>query len=416
MAEALAAIGVIANIMQLIDYSLKATSRIDEYGHRTTELPETLEHVRLRLGPLSDALRKLELGIKSGAVEKASRGHLWEAIQGCEKHIKQLTEIIKKCVPEPNASRAQRTMKALGSLRYDKKIEKIDAELGKYIQGLAFHTTASQAYDGVKGPFDAPNPTSTVPFRPDPYYVERPILMSQIEDMIDKPASRVALVGIGGVGKSQLAIQYAHQLRTNEPNTWVFWLSADSTANFDKGLAEIAEKADIAAYYEGNKDKFLTVKRWLEDEKNGKWLIVIDNADDLSILVPGPPVHTKKKSKNAELNHRPTQNILDLLPQTTNGSYLVTSRDREVAYQITGDYKSIIPVSVFSETEAIDLLHKRLTEAPEDSDAKALLKALDYVPLAISHAAAYIERGRPRMTVPKYIEKLRKGTGTAPTP
>lgn len=189
---------------------------------------------------------------------------------------------------------------------------------------------------------------------------------------------------------------------------WVFWLSADSTANFEKGFAEIADKADIAAYYKGNKERLLTVKRWLEDESNGKWLIIVDNADDLSVLLPRPPAQPKKKSKDVVLQTGATQDLLAMLPQTTNGSYLITSRDREVAYQITGDYKSIIPVSEFEEGEAIDLLHKRLTEAPKDSDAKTLVKALDYIPLAISQAAAYIEQGRPRMTIPKFIEKVQR--------
>lgn len=209
--------------------------------------------------------------------------------------------------------------------------------------------------------------------------------------------------------KSQLAIQYSHQLRVLDPKTWVFWLSADSTANFEKGFAEIADKADIAAYYKGNKDRLLTVKRWLEDESNGKWLIIVDNADDLTVLIPGPPTQTKKKSKTAMIGNRAAKNMLDLLPQTLNGRYLVTSRDREVAYQITGDYKSIIPVSEFNETEALELLHKRLIEIPEKSEAKELVKAVGYMPLAITHAAGSIEQGRPRMTIPKYIEKFRKG-------
>lgn len=147
----LEAVGVIANILQLIEYGLKATNRINEYRRVTTELPETLQHVRRRLGPLKNALQNLERGINSGAVDKEARDDLWGVIQGCEMRMGELADIIKKCVPGPNASRAQRTMKALGSMRYDKKIEKLDVELGSYFDRLAAHTTISQAYGKAAG-------------------------------------------------------------------------------------------------------------------------------------------------------------------------------------------------------------------------------------------------------------------------
>lgn len=49
-------------------------------------------------------------------------------------------------------------------------------------------------------------PFSTIPFAPDPDFVDRPELLAWIRDKCAGPGARAALVGLGGVGKSQLAI------------------------------------------------------------------------------------------------------------------------------------------------------------------------------------------------------------------
>ncbi|CAL8585144.1 hypothetical protein XPA_010724 [Xanthoria parietina] len=66
-----------------------------------------------------------------------------------------------------------------------------------------------------------PRPCSTVPFRRDNDFVYRDTL-AEIHARCAQPAARVALVGLGGVGKSQLAIEYSYQVRDSSPETWVF--------------------------------------------------------------------------------------------------------------------------------------------------------------------------------------------------
>ncbi|KAK3898721.1 hypothetical protein C8A05DRAFT_37691, partial [Staphylotrichum tortipilum] len=56
-----------------------------------------------------------------------------------------------------------------------------------------------------------PAPSATIPFSRDPDFVNRGDILDQIDQRCSEPAARVALVGLGGVGKSQLAIEFAHR-------------------------------------------------------------------------------------------------------------------------------------------------------------------------------------------------------------
>ena len=64
-----------------------------------------------------------------------------------------------------------------------------------------------------------PKPSSTLPFRRDPDFVDHGNLLPRVDERCLQPAGRGALVGLGGVGKSQLAIEYTHRTRERSPDT-----------------------------------------------------------------------------------------------------------------------------------------------------------------------------------------------------
>ncbi|KAJ9133894.1 hypothetical protein NKR23_g10457 [Pleurostoma richardsiae] len=68
-------------------------------------------------------------------------------------------------------------------------------------------------------------------FPANPDFVQKPEIMDWIQHRCARPADRDALVRLGGIGKSQLAIQYAHRVRERYPNTWVFWVHAGRALN-----------------------------------------------------------------------------------------------------------------------------------------------------------------------------------------
>ncbi|KAH7122670.1 P-loop containing nucleoside triphosphate hydrolase protein, partial [Dendryphion nanum] len=248
-------------------------------------------------------------------------------------------------------------------------------------------------------------PCSTVPFRRDSHFVDRQIL-AKISSKRKKPASRVALVGLGGIGKSQLAVEYSYRVREGSPSTWVFWVHGSNLTRFREGYQSIAEKARIPVCNQPNVDLLKLVHDWLCNEAIGPWLMIIDNADDLSLFS-----RQANKSDGGEerVGNGTYAVLLDCIPQSQNGSVLITSRSREAAFVLTGSYSDIISIGPMGQAHALALLRNKVEGNFEENDAISLVNALDYMPLAISQAAAYISQRVPRATVKRYLDEIWKG-------
>ena len=125
----------------------------------------------------------------------------------------------------------------------------------------------------------------------------------------------------------------------------------------------------------------------------------MDNADDLEIFL-------RKPISNAN-DSECTSPLKDYLPQNPNGSILLTTRDERLGQRLADRHASMI-VDRMSPQEAQDLLRNRQLELPKQSDlddTRNLLEALEYLPLAISQAAAFISENR--ITLSEYLEILR---------
>ncbi|KAF2274070.1 uncharacterized protein EI97DRAFT_135170 [Westerdykella ornata] len=404
MAEA---VGLLANIIQLLTFATDIYERLEECASSIKGLPSVLEGLHNRMPVLVKALQNTKMAMDAGAMDEQSTTALRQAIRGCEGQMSQLNDIIDKVIPPAGASKFTRKWKAVGSVRYDTKVEKLDDQIQRYVNVLShYHSTANLVKLAAQPP---PVPRSTVPYREDIHFVDRKFLTIQLSAKCEEPAARVALVGPGGVGKSQLAIDYAHKIRKSSPDTWVFWINADSAATFEKGFEDIADKAHIYAYNPHDPERMHTVKRWLMEEKN-KWLIILDNADDLNALLPNDDAPTDSKEKSCALRKSPGQDLLALLPQSPNGRYIVTSRNKQAATRIVlGEYHNVIEVEEMDEEDALALLKRKLVESPDDAEAKQLVDAVGRMPLAISNAAAFINERRPQWSVARYIEELDKG-------
>ncbi|KAF3768256.1 hypothetical protein M406DRAFT_51972, partial [Cryphonectria parasitica EP155] len=96
------------------------------------------------------------------------------------------------------------------------------------------------------------------------------------------------------------------------------------------------------------------------------------------------------------------------LPPSPHGSILITTRTKKVARRLTGDYKNIIKVPPMDKGHALALLMRKTGSQPDIENGAALVEALEYMPLAISQAAAYIQQRAPRTSIGKYLEEFRK--------
>ncbi|KAH7016535.1 P-loop containing nucleoside triphosphate hydrolase protein, partial [Microdochium trichocladiopsis] len=244
-------------------------------------------------------------------------------------------------------------------------------------------------------------PFSTVPFLPDADFVERPDVTAWLDTTLAQPGGRAALVGLGGIGKSQVAIEYAHQTRQRSPSTYVLWVYADTEARFEEAYRGIADRLQLPRRHDPKVDVLQLVYDWLFNAENGQWLMILDNADDVEVFFPRRP----DRAGTSVSKQRP---LGSLLPQSTNGRILITSRSREAAQRMTGSKWKTFPMQVMDENQATQLLQKKLRDEYEEKAAALLSGALEYVPLAITQAAAYIVRRSPRISCSSYLEQFRK--------
>ncbi|RAH42507.1 uncharacterized protein BO95DRAFT_517069 [Aspergillus brunneoviolaceus CBS 621.78] len=249
-------------------------------------------------------------------------------------------------------------------------------------------------------PETPPHPLSTVPFRRDPDFVDRGTLLDQIREKCSAPASRIALVGLGGVGKSQLAIEYCYRVRENFPSTWVFWVHTSNAARFEQGFQEIADRVRIPGRKDPKANIFQLVGGWLNDEKRAKWTLVLDNVDDDEFLNKAAPSDSGSTTGKV---------LLEYIPQSPHGSIIITSRSAAVAARIV-EPRDIITIAPMHKTDARLLFQKKL-DVREDctgDEVDELMAALEYMPLAIVQAASYIRYRLPRFSVSHYLQLFQK--------
>ena len=98
---------------------------------------------------------------------------------------------------------------------------------------------------------------------------------------------------------------------------------------------------------------------------------------------------------------------LECLPQCDHGAVLVTSRTREVAKELVY-WKDIIAVKPMNEEQALTLLCKKLDTWYTEQHAPRLAQELDFMPLALAQAAAYICQSDGRCSIQQYLVKLKQ--------
>lgn len=184
-----------------------------------------------------------------------------------------------------------------------------------------------------------------------------------------------------------MAIEHCYRTIEQSPDTWVFWANASDTAQLEQSLCEIADQVKVRGRKDPQANMFKLVQGWLRDVKNGRWLLVLDNADDVAVL-------SLTNGSSA----------LQYLPLSSHGSVLVMSRTKRAAMQVVED-SEIIAIEPMDVESASSLLRKKLPEDNYDSSIAQLATELDRMPLALIQAVAYIRERVPRYSVRRYLEK-----------
>ena len=166
-----------------------------------------------------------------------------------------------------------------------------------------------------------------------------------------------AITGLGGVGKTQLALEYTYRHTGDYDLVW--WMRAEEPATLASDYAQLATELALPVKDIPSQPEVIAAVRRSLGQKGG-WLLVFDNA--------GSP-----------------EEIRPYLPQSATGHVLVTSRDpnwKEIAFAI--------PIVVWKREESVEFLCRR-TEQTDKATAAELATELGDLPLALDQAAAYTE-------------------------
>jgi tetratricopeptide (TPR) repeat protein len=191
---------------------------------------------------------------------------------------------------------------------------------------------------------------------------------------------RVAITGLGGVGKTQIVLELVYRTREKSPECSVFWVPANSSASFEKGYTDIAVCLKLPGITEEKANVKQLVKAALNHESTGSWILIIDNADDVDVLY--------KRGDNVG-----SLPLIDYLPTSCTGSIIFTTRTRKAAVTLAGN--NVIHVYEMSREDATEVLRRSLIQTDLLSEVEAvnkLLTLLAYLPLAIVQAVSYINK------------------------
>ena len=196
-----------------------------------------------------------------------------------------------------------------------------------------------------------------------------------------------AICGLGGVGKTSLAVEFLWQQKGEYPGG-IFWISGENNDLFQRSVCEMARQ--IGTFENDFDNSLSSTLEWL-GKREELWCLVVDNLDELEMS------REMRKLLTGHWKH------------VARGHIIITTR-REVSEvgEDTGiDEQCCIDLKCLTEEEGIYFLRKRTgKDEGEDNDLRELVRELGGLPLALDQAGAYIRW--VRQSVKEYVKKYRK--------
>ncbi|MGW8352509.1 FxSxx-COOH system tetratricopeptide repeat protein [Streptomyces wedmorensis] len=208
-----------------------------------------------------------------------------------------------------------------------------------------------------------------------PNFVGREDVLAQVrEQLLTGDTSAVlphTLHGMGGVGKSQIAIEYVYRYAADYDVVW--WIPSEQPTMILTALTELAQRMGLNVSNEANRAVPAVREALRRGDPYSRWLLVFDNAENVEAVRP-------------------------YFPTGGTGKILITSRNQE-----WDRVARTLSVDVFTREESKALLRRRARDL-SDTDADKLAEALGDLPLAIEQAAAW--QAVTGMAVPEYLRLI----------
>ncbi len=271
----------------------------------------------------------------------------------------------------------------LGPLVYvdlvDAAEDKAKEELVDAISGERRKPETAPSYPGAsKAKRSSPAPTFpgglppvwTVPYRRNPHFTGRVQQLEELHSALcsKREAALTALHGLGGVGKTQLALEYLYRHKSDYEV--VGWIEAETPESLSRDVGRLAAEIGLDEAEEPDQEVIAAaVRDWCE--RHGSWILVFDNAADPDLL-------------------------RRYLPRDGRGHVLITSRRHD-----WGRIGSS-PVRPFERTESVEFLDQRADGKSSDE----LAEVLGDLPLALEQALAYMRE--TALSTERYLELFRQ--------
>ncbi len=249
-----------------------------------------------------------------------------------------------------------------------------------YGQNIAGHQTIQQIFNAGMGtlPITCATPAErawNVPYPRNPHFTGREDLLARLHEYFCSDGATAlsqAISGLGGVGKTQLAVEYAYRYRSEY--RYVLWARSESREDLMSAYVSLARLLGLPQNNEKDQQVIVdAVKRWLENHSD--WLLIFDNADEPGVLLP-------------------------FIPAALQGHCLYTTR----ASTLGNLASTILVESCTNEQGALLLLRRAGLRGTADSLDHALKedrelaiqisRELGGLPLALDQAGAYIEEAQ----------------------
>lgn len=223
-----------------------------------------------------------------------------------------------------------------------------------------------------------------VPFPRNPFFVGREEILQHLYDQLGQEhapflTQSLVLSGLGGIGKTQIALEYAYRYR--QDYHFIFWLAAETTESVMTSLQSIADLLQLPERQATEQPLMVAaVRQWLATHR--KWLLIGDNVENPDLLqMVLPPLH--------------------------QGVLLFTTRR-----QTLGSLAEPLELSPLSCEEGVALILRRTRQfttsspgAHTSSVAAELVTLLEGLPLALDQAGAYIEE--TGCSIADYLQRYR---------
>jgi tetratricopeptide (TPR) repeat protein len=253
----------------------------------------------------------------------------------------------------------------------DVALNEVAKGIRRVVEEIASRATHIPTLPGRAAP--AKRSLYAIPYRHNIFFTDRETILATLSSSftsIQPPQTPIlALNGLGGIGKTQIALAYSYS--STHLYQAILWLNASSREVLSTEVSSLADQLSLPQKdRQDEQHLFATLKRWLQNQT--AWLLVLDQIEDVTLV--------------------------DLIvPTQSSGHVLLTTRT-----QALGNFASAVPIAPMDTNASVTFLlqRARLISAEASIDqvpaeivqaATAIAQEMDGLPLALDQAGAYLE-------------------------